>query len=51
MLDTSATYQLLPFFLIGLLLGNSTVLFIIFFLFRVSRRDGDGCFGRFGHNE
>jgi hypothetical protein len=51
MLGTPATYQLLPVFLVGLLLGSSTVLLIIFFLFRVSRRDGDGCFGRFGHNE
>ena len=33
---TSWTYQVLPFFLIRLLLGNSTVLIIIFFLFGVS---------------
>ena len=36
MLGTSGTYQVLPFFLIRLLLGNSTVLLIVFFLFGVS---------------
>jgi hypothetical protein len=35
-LGTSGTYQVLPFFLIRLLLGNSTVLLIIIFLFGVS---------------